>query len=413
MSHGIAAIGAAGDLLLEAAEVPACVLDIAERFGPLASMHAALDAAGIGTPCGTVAFFEGRSLSELNSAVSVARRRFPVLQTRLAWRRGRPVLEPHPVGLPGGLWEHQLIPAADGVWLHACWRHAAADGRSMLRFLQAVAAVLGTERFCMPELKRRPAAQPQPMAPWLGRFLSERARSYVRLEDVDPSASCGVTWLMSSPADRDRLLDAAGEGLGVVGPLAAAAAASFCEQQIGSRGGLVSLNVPVARDDLDDLGGFGFGVGSLILPVRVRGGDDSAELGLSISQQIRQLAAEGFDRNLDRFLGRSPLRHRVFGAIRARSRPDPAVVVSWKGRQEIGGADGIRRLACFAGSPTLHVSAHADRNGFSISVASRQSAGARAELLESMAQRLGIRSFRSIDLSELAPDPLLGCASRA
>ncbi len=89
------------------------------------------------------------------------------------------------------------------------------------------------------------------------------------------------------------------------------------------------------------------------------------------------------------------------------------MVVSWKGRQEIGGADGIRRLACFAGSPTLHVSAHADRNGFSISVASRQSAGARAELLESMAQRLGIRSFRSIDLSELAPDPLLGCASRA
>ena len=385
------------------------VLDVQDLFGPLASMHAALDAAGIGTPCGAVAFFEGRSVSELRTAVSVARHRFPVLQTRLAWRRGRPVLGPHPVGAPGGIWDHRLTPTSDGVWFHGCWRHAAGDGRSMLRFLQALDVALGAPASEIAELRPRHPVQIRPMAPWLCQFLADRQRRYARMRPVDPSAPLGVSWLLASPEDRDRLLNAAAEdGYGFLGPLAAAAAAAFCEQQVGSRGGLVSLNVPIARTDLPELCGFGFGVGSLLLPVRVRAGVGAAELGLEISQRTRALAAEGFDRNLDRFLGGDPLRHRMFSAVRALGPADPTVVVSWKGRHELGG---MSRTACFAGSPTLHVSAHADRNGLSISVSSRQSAAARGELLQGVAERLGLQAFNRIDFEEIAPDPLLDCVT--
>lgn len=397
----------------EAAEKPARIVDILDRFGPLASMHAALDAAGIGTPCGLVGFFPERTVAELQSAIAVARRRFPVLQTRLAWSRGRPVLLPHDPDLAGGLWEHRLTTAPDGVWFHGCWRHAAADGRSMLRFLQAVGAVLGDSASNVAELKGQARGQLQPMPGWLCGFAADRQRSYVRMTQADPAAPYGVSWLVTTATDCDRLLNAATEGGGgFLGPLAAAAVSAYCEQQVGSRGGLVSLNVPIARDDHPALGGFGFGVGSLLMPVRVRPGG-GAELSREISERTRRMSDRGFDRDLDRFLGRDPRRHRLFGAIRARSAPDPAVVVSWKGRHELGGGGSVSRTACFAGAPTLHVSAHADRTGLSISVGSRQSAAARGELLQSLAGHLGLNAFDRFELGDIATDVLLGLGPRA
>ena len=65
--------------------------------------------------------------------------------------------------------------------------HGAADGLSMLRFLQAIAAVLGNVPY-VPELRlpRQPRDQQRFLA-WLPAFLLDQRRNYVLL--AQPAAS--------------------------------------------------------------------------------------------------------------------------------------------------------------------------------------------------------------------------------
>src|SRR5262249_26665499 len=128
---------------------------ITRLFGPLASMHAALDKMGAGTPCALVARFEGRSVAEVERAITAARARFPVLQASLLWRNSTASLIPIQPAVPGehadlepllsfspgadgGVWRYRLSQDGRDVWLKAAWAHAVADGLSMLRFLRTV-----------------------------------------------------------------------------------------------------------------------------------------------------------------------------------------------------------------------------------------------------------------------------------
>jgi hypothetical protein len=317
---------------------------------------------------------------------------------RLVWRDDRAVLETL-VEDGRDIWAYALTEDEDGVWLSARWRHAVADGHSMLRFLKTVNAVL--RGVSMPRFapQTHPKVRPRPIAGWLPGFLAQQCRQYARLELPWSAPSAGTTWAVTSPEERDVVLGAAAKNCGsFVGPLAAAAAASL----VGSHPACdrpVLLNIPILRDDLEAVGGFGFGVGSVMFPARVRSDAEVVGLSQEIARRVQRMRRLGWDANLDRFLGHDPRRHHRFAAIRARGRGDAAITVSWKGRHSLG--EGVHHAACFAGSPALHVSAHADDNGLSISVTSRQSAPQRARLLEDMLARLGLKSGRMFQMDEV------------
>ena len=67
-------------------------LDLANVFGPMSAMHAAMDKLGVGMPCGLIARFQGRGVAEVAAAIAEATRHFPLLGLRLAWVDHRPVL---------------------------------------------------------------------------------------------------------------------------------------------------------------------------------------------------------------------------------------------------------------------------------------------------------------------------------
>jgi hypothetical protein len=375
-------------------------LDVLDAFGPLASMHAALDRAGVGGPCGLVVRFENATPSQVEAAIAIARRRFPVLQMGLTWQNDRAVLET--LTMDGGgreLWAYALRADGDGVWLTARWRHAIADGHSMLRFLKTVHAVLGGGPMPGFAPQCHPKARPQTVARWLPGFLAQQCRQYARLDLPAPPPAAGTTWAATSPETRDLVLGAASESCGgFIGPLAAAAANSLVSSRVGKRERPVLLNIPILRDDLQAVGGFGFGVGSVMFSVWPSGGD-MAGLSQDIAGRVQRQANLGWDANLDRFLGHDPRRHHRFAAIRARGRRDPAITVSWKGRHTLG--ERLRHAACFADTAALHISAHADECGLSISITSRQSGVQRANLLEDMLTRLGVRSGSMFQLDDL------------
>jgi ubiquinone biosynthesis protein COQ4 len=386
-------------------------IDLCRTFGPLAAMHAALDREGIGMRCGVVACFADKREHEVESAIAIARHRFPVLQTRLEWIEGRPVLEPgalsnrdtgsKPLLDPstsksGEIWRYRLIQEGQNTWLQAIWMHGAADGLSMLRFVQAIAAVWGDVP-CVPEprLPRQPNQQ-QSFLTWLPAFLVQLHRNYVGLRQVT-TAIPQVSWLSAPAVDRERVTrsaDAAGEGM--AGWLAAAVAIAFVDQQ-GKRGGDIFLNVPIARDGLAQTNGFGFGLGSLRFPVRLRKNPSMEVVASAIGRRLQLLANRGWDRNLERLLGSNPARHARFARIEARRSIDPNITISWKGHQaDFGTKDGPRAVACFAAAPTLHVSAHTDADGLSLSVTSRQSVAERNALLIRIARLLGCEAELTI-----------------
>jgi hypothetical protein len=277
----------------------------------------------------------------------------------------------------------------DDVWLQAVWGHALADGLSMLRFLEAVSAEMGGSPHAEYERPQREPARQQPFLAWFPRFLREQRGNYVSMPERR-SASPDVSWLIASPRDRDRVLDAGAMACGgMLGWLAAAAAKAFAETR-EQPNGEVLLNVPIQRSALAQTSGFGFGVGSLRFPVRLDAGGTMELLADRIMRRMKTLGEAGWDRNLERLLSRNPSRHRRFAAIEAKRPPDPNLTVSWKGLHDRIGADnGPKDVACFAAAPTLHVSAHADANGLSVSVTSRQSEQDRRRLLERIAEHLG------------------------
>jgi hypothetical protein len=366
-------------------------------------MHAAMDRAGVGARCGLVARFEHRTTAEVSSAIAIARKRFPVLQMGLSWQGDRAMLNTLACASERGVWTHQLTSDGDGVWLKAEWTHAVADGHSMLRFLKAVVAVLegGTAPVFAP-LARAPSRPRRVMAPWLPSFLALQARRYVRVGSSETGRE-GTSWLVTSPNNADLICSSKNAG-GFIGPLAAAAAMSVGAMANARRGGLVLLNIPILRDDLEAAGGFGFGVGSLLFPVRVGPATDVSRLSHRIGRRCQRLARQGWDLDLDRFLGDDPRRHHRFAAIRARRPADPAITVSWKGRHD-GLGERVRHVACFAGSPALHVSAHTDEQGLSLSLTSSQSPGERTRLLADIAARLGIADGPVFQLSSVMAAP--------
>lgn len=366
-------------------------------------MHAALERAGIGAPCGLAARFEATTPPEMAEAITTARRQFPVLQTRLVWRGDRARLEALPFDdTADQVWSNELTTDGGAVWLTARWKHAVADGHSMLRFLKTVAAVMDRAELPAFEPQSRPYGRRQHAAQWLPGFLAQQCRHYARVESPEPTPGAGTTWRVSSPSERDAILEAASNGCGgFIGPLAAATALSLIGLRDARESALISLNIPILRDDLAAVNGFGFGVGSVIFPIRVRRGARMASLSGEIACRVRRMARLGWDANLNLFLGQDPRRHHRFAAIRARRRDDPAITISWKGRHALGGR--VRDVACFAGSPSLHVSAHADEQGLSISLTSQQPAAQRERLLEDIFARLGVSPGPALHLRDATP----------
>jgi hypothetical protein len=163
---------------------------------------------------------------------------------------------------------------------------------------------------------------------------------------------------------------------------------AFLEQQAKSAGHVL-LNLPILRDDFQHVGGFGFGVGSLLMPVKLDTASRLPSVSRIISERLKEMTDQGWDENFERLLGKNPRRHARFAALRARGLSAPILSVSWKGAQwQLGGDDRIRDVACFGASPVVHISGHIDRNGLSLSVTSSQSAATRERLLRGIVARL-------------------------
>jgi len=383
-------------------------LDLVDTFGPMAGMHAAMDRIGCGKPCGLVVRFCNRSVAEVEAAVAAAAARFPILARSLVWQGGRPTLLPRvpavrtvissaedalafTSGDDGLLWRYQVSPQAADVWLVAVWAHAVADGGSMLRFLRAVSESLDGRAPAATTMMRRPSFRCGPLVTWLPRFLWERQLPCVRLVS-DEAATPGVSWLTLPPEESERALhNASGEGF--VAWLCAAASIAVVQLQTEGHTGRVCVDLPVAQGDMRAFGGFGFAASSFLIPVAVDAHSQMAALATRISARIREMRASGWSCNLDRLIGHDPRRHLRFATIDARTAKGQRLTVSWKGIQTaMGGEDRMRDIACFAGCRGVHVSAHADANGLSISLTTPQNAQRREDLLRAIVRQLGVQA---------------------
>lgn len=396
-------------------------IDIGRTFGPLAAMHAALDRAGIGMPCGIVARLAGQSVREIEYAIERVRHQFPVLQTSLRWIDGRATLEPiaatqaemsadallnFAASASGEVWRYRLVADGCDTWFQATWAHCAGDGLSMLRLVQAIAGATSEETPAPISARRssRPR-RPRAFSAWLPAFLMDQRYELIRLA-TPALTSPRVSWLRIPPRERDTIMATVrSDGKGMAGWLAAAAAIAFAEQQ-GQAAGNVLLNIPITRNDLAATNGFGFGVGSLRFPVKLARYRDVAALARAIGRRLSQLGDQGWDRNLERLLGDDPRRHARFARVEANRPADPNITISWKGHHPAIGQGVLRDVACFAAGPTLHVSAHSDASGLSLSVTSRQTASERHELLRHIARLIGSQSALVLrDLDDVAPAP--------
>jgi hypothetical protein len=385
---------------------PGGAIDICDAFGPLASMHAALDRAGAGMPCGVVTRFEDSPPAAIAAAIEKARSFFPTLQMQLAWHGDRPVLEP--ASVPNDAWQYRLTADGPDVWLEAHWPHATADGLSMLCFVDAIGAIVRGQFPRIAPRRTLPSPRPASFLGWLPVFLFNARRGY--LHAADRTDALSTSWMVLPPASRDRILAAASDSCGgTVAWLAAASALGFAHTR-GTRDARISLNIPVSRRSLEETNGFGFGVGSIRFPVHVRPGADAMNLARTVSHRLRHKADRGWDRNLERLLTSDPRWHQRYAAVEASRRPDPNLTISWKGfHSGIGGPGRPRDTACFAAAPTLHVSAHADVDGFSLSVTSWQSAAQQTALLEAIAGELGCTATDTQRRFELAAPAIPDC----
>ena len=262
----------------------------------------------------------------------------------------------------------------------------------------------------------KPITSPAPSAPdggWLIRFVIEQHLSCVRPseEGLHPP---GVAWLTVPAELSSRLRQKAHAECGSFAAwLAGAVSMAYCEQQ-GVPSGRVMLDVPILRDYLDRVNGFGFGVCSLLLPIKVNLDAPLTSLAHLVAVRLKEMINQRWDENFERFLGRNPSRHLRFAALRARGRYPPVITVSWKGAHWGWGAeDGIRDAACFAVPSAAHISSHIDRNGLSLSVTSKQSAAMREDLLRRIVVRLGcgtVERILSFDGHSCGPIP---CATDA
>jgi hypothetical protein len=384
-------------------------VDLCSTFGPLASMHAALDAVGGQMPCAVATRFEGLTAEALEEHLLAAAQRFPILASRLAWIGDRPVLQPgagSPIAASAPLdftatnaplaWQAAIQADRQGAALTAVFSHALADGGSMLRLIGEIESRLGrNQRSAMeaaPLSRHRPAA-----LPWLAGFLAERMRSHLVLAPAG-LGPMGASWFRTSTEDRDRMIARARSVCGRVIPFMSAAAA-LAAVDLSSGRQRVSLNIPISRSQSDAFEGFGFGVGSVIFGQDVDSSMDTETLAKTLAVRIDRQAKWGWDGGLEWFLGPDPRRHLRFARIRARQRPDPAINVSWKGfHRALGGPGGALDLACFGAAPMAHVSAHADIGGLSVSLTAPRSPAIREAFLRALAKRLGIAGELSLHI---------------
>jgi hypothetical protein len=369
-------------------------LDLIETFGPLSGMHAAMAAHGVGMPCGIVARFEETSGDDIVAAIEKTMRLFPILDRRISWADDRPLLiSTDPIhrstknltteslfDLNCTRWRYRFLQHGIHTWFTAIWPHAMADGPSMLRFIETVAGTIANQPRPRSRYRRPRQIAQQPMVEWMMRFLIDQSRRYLRLGEqrLPP----GVAWCTLQREFSLQLIENSREGRSSAAAwLAAAACIALCEQKCVADG-LVLLNIQVERTGLERFGGFGFAAGSLFIPVKIRRDLPLPALARSIFDRLTSMIDRGWDSNFDRFVGSSPRRHHWLARLHARGRHAPIVSVSWKGSHwELGRQDKIRNIACFALSPTLHISGHLDWTGMSLSVASRQSADSRRDLL--------------------------------
>jgi hypothetical protein len=258
----------------------------------------------------------------------------------------------------------------------------------MLRFLETIGAAITNAP--PPAFENRPYrhVRRRPMAGWLIRFLIEHHLHYVRPSEADPCP--GVAWLMLPSEQGSALHERARADCGSFAAwLAAATCTAICQQQ-RTPAGRVLLNLPIRRDNLQRFEGFGFGVGSLLLPVNLDPAESLSTTACRIFARFKTMIDQGWHENFERLLGRAPARHLRFAALDARGRSAPIVNVSWKGAHwRLGADDAIRDVACFAVSPVVHVSGHIDRNGLSVSITSNQSTAARKDLLRRIVAGIG------------------------
>ena len=177
--------------------------------------------------------------------------------------------------------------------------------------------------------------------------------------------TCTGAWTHLDAVASLKLLERAGACGGVAGLLSAASLLTMAQDE--GRTGLQPLEVPVARRDLRAFNGFGFGVGALLLPTVVRRGDPVDSLANQIAGRLRSAIEKGWDMRLERFLGRDPRRHARFAAHHLRHPGQGPLTVSWKGSALWKGDRVLGDVACFSASTNLHVSAHGDGRGLSLS----------------------------------------------
>ncbi len=352
-------------------------------------------ARGIGMPCGIVARFPHTGGDRVEAALEKAKQRFPLLGRRVSWINSRPMLvaansadQTAQAATTSSLldshcthWRHRILQCGSDAWLMAIWPHAMADGPSMLRFLETIGAIIN-EQPLLPFRygSHHHQAHHQPMARWLLSFFINQKLRYVHVGQR--GLLPGVAWLTLPGDYAMRLVERSRvERMNTTAWLAAATCMAVCQQQ-GITKGRVLLNVQVQRGSLEQVGGFGFAAGSMLMPVKFFTGIALPTLARTIFDRLMSMINQGWNDNFERFLGGSPQRHRRFAMLNARGRPAPIVSVSWKGRYwNLGGENTIRDAACFAVSPTLHVSGHIDQTGMSLSVTSKQSTTERQDLL--------------------------------
>lgn len=383
-------------------ETPA--IDILRTLGPLASMHMALDAIGAGIPCGLMARFEDRRVADVAEAVRSAGAEFPLLRQRLVWREtgalsvGDDDAEPDPrpfsltyrVGAEGRPWSYEVTQSGRDVWFRATFAHAIADGYSMLHFLARVAALLEGRAYREREFVARPALKPRLFQAWMAEFLTLQCRSFLCLDR--PREAPGITWTTIPTEQATPLLDQARTRFGGFGGLLAAAATLAYAEGVAPRDRKPALiNLQVLRSRLPDLNGFGFGAGSLMVPVGLKPFPEVAALAAHISRKARKMVDEDWDGNLNRLLGQNAAHHRRMAQMRTGRSSTPTLTVSWKARPSpLGVGDGLRDIACFSSTPGAHVSAHRDGNGLSLSLTDRQTRAERGATLARLLGHLGV-----------------------
>jgi hypothetical protein len=280
-----------------------------------------------------------------------------------------------------------------------------ADGPSMLRFFENIAAIIANQPVFGFQQHRRRDVEPQPMAVWLARFLIEKSQRY--LQPSDQGLPPGIAWctvrrkhwlpfIQSSNADR----------VSATAWLAAATCIALREQKRVING-KVLLNIQVQRSSLEHVGGFGFAAGSLLIPLKLSSKCSLSSLARSISDRLTFMINRGWNDNFERLLGPNPQRHRWFSWLDAHGWRGAIVSLSWKDyRWEIDGHQKIQDIACFALSPTLHISGHCDWTGVSLSVTSRQAANEREDLLRRLVNYLSedmVQRILAFDGNDIAP----------